>query len=114
MRPRSQSQIVVDDINTQWHDAVFSEYNKRDFNVVIAEVRVKRSKEISAIKELFEGIGSDIKTMNPPDGKERDFQRLKELYLLFNKYADMAVSSLPHFLTSSLPHFLTSSTLPNL
>ena len=30
--------------------------------------------------------------MNPPEGKDREFQRLKELYLLFDRYADMAVS----------------------
>jgi hypothetical protein len=88
----SKSQIVVDDINAEWREAIFSEYHERDFNVAIAEVREKRSKEISAVKALSDGIGNDIKKMSPPDGKERDFQRLKELYLLFNKYSDMAVS----------------------
>lgn len=88
----SRSEDVVDEMNKEWRDAIFSEYNKRDFNQAIVEVRMKRSSEISSIKELSESIAIDIKKMNPPEGKEKDFQRLKELYLLFNKYADMAVS----------------------
>jgi|GEM_PF-6981180 len=87
-----RSEDVVNDINKEWRDAIFSEYKKRDFNEAIAEVRMKRSSEISSIKELSESIAIDIKKMNPPEGKEKDFQRLKELYLLFNKFADMAVS----------------------
>jgi len=62
---------------------------------------VKRSSEISSIKELSESIAIDIKKMNPPEGKEKDFQRLKELYLLFNKFADMAVSPSGSFQTYS-------------
>jgi hypothetical protein len=96
-----RSEDVVNDINKEWRDAIFSEYKKRDFNEAIAEVRVKRSSEISSIKELSESIAIDIKKMNPPEGKEKDFQRLKELYLLFNKFADMAVSPSGSFQTYS-------------
>lgn len=86
------SEDVVDEINRAWREAIFSDYNKRDFNVAIIEVRIKRANDISSIKKLSEEIAENIKKMNPPVGKENDYKRLKELYLLINKYANMAVA----------------------
>ncbi|MCD6359712.1 MAG: hypothetical protein J7M38_02535 [Armatimonadetes bacterium] len=86
------SEDVVDEINRSWRDAIFSDYNKRDFNIAIMEVRLKRANDISSIEKLSEEIAESIKNMNPPAGKENEYKRLKELYLLFNKFADMAVS----------------------
>lgn len=88
----ANSQDVVDEINKEWREAIFSEDRKRDFNDAILEVRTKRSSDISSLKRLSEEISTDIKNMNPAEGKEQDYQRLKELYLLFNRYADMAIS----------------------
>jgi len=86
------SEDVVEEINKAWREAIFSEHRKRDFNYAIMEVRGKRVTDILSIESLSKEIGEDIKKMNPPEGKEKDYQRLKELYLLFNKYADMAVT----------------------
>lgn len=86
------SESVVDEINRAWRDAIFSDYNKRDFNAAIMEVRIKRTDTISSIKKLSEEIAKSIKKMNPPTTMESDYKRLKELYLLFNKYANMAVA----------------------
>jgi hypothetical protein len=86
------SEDVVAEINKAWREAIFSEYRKRDFNYAIMEVREKRAADILSIESLSKEIGEDIKKMNPPEGKEKDCQRLKEIYLLFNKYADMAVT----------------------
>ena len=86
------SEIVVDEINRAWREAIFSDYNKRDFNVAIMEVRIMRANDISSIEKLSEEIAENIKKMNPPVDKENDYKRLKELYLLFNKYAYMAVA----------------------
>lgn len=86
------SESVVDEINTAWRDAIFSDYNKRDFNVAIMEVRIKRTDTISSIKKLSEEIAKIINKMNPPTPMESNYKRLKELYLLFNKYANMAVA----------------------
>ena len=84
------SEDVVDEINKAWREAIFSK--PRDFNEAIMEIRLKRAADISAISKLSTNISDEIKKMTPPNGKEKDFQRLKELYLLFNKYADMAAS----------------------
>lgn len=88
----SRSEVIVDKINREWRDAIFSDSHKRDFNTAILEVRMESAKDITVIQDMSKSIGTDIKNMNPPEGKERDFQRLKDLYLLFDKYADMAAS----------------------
>ena len=85
------SENIVDEINKAWRDAVFSE-NKTDFNVAIMEVISKRRLDIISLHTLSTDIEMKLKSMSAPAGKEREFQRLKELYLLFNKYADMAIS----------------------
>jgi predicted nucleic acid-binding Zn-ribbon protein len=86
------SETVVDEINRAWREAIFSKYEKRDFNDAIMEVRLKRADDIASIERLSEEIAENIKKITPPVGKEKDYQRLKELYLLFNKYANMAVT----------------------
>jgi len=86
------SETVVDEINRAWREAIFSKDGKRDFNDAIMEVKRIRAYDISSIKSLKNEIAEEIKKMTPPVGKEKDYQRLKELYLLFNKYADMAVT----------------------
>ena len=86
------SENVVDEINKAWREAIFSEHREHDFNDAIKEIRLKRADDITSIKNLSNDISEEIKKMVPPGGKEKDFQRLKELYLLFNKYADMAIS----------------------
>jgi predicted nucleic acid-binding Zn-ribbon protein len=86
------SESVVDEINRAWRDAIFSDDDKRDFNVAIREVRIKRTDTISSIEKLSEEIAKNFKKMNPPTTMESDYERLKELYLLFNKYANMAVA----------------------
>ena len=86
------SENVVDEISRAWRDAIFSDYNKRDFNVAIMEVRMMRANTISSIENLSEEIAKSIKKMNPPAGMESSYKRLKDLYLLFNKYANMAVA----------------------
>jgi len=86
------SESVVDEINREWREAIYSDYNKRDFNEAIIEVRTKRFNTISSIKKLSEDIAQSIKNITPPPIMESDYKRLKELYLLFNKYADMAIS----------------------
>ncbi|MDI6763883.1 MAG: hypothetical protein QME83_12750 [Thermodesulfobacteriota bacterium] len=83
---------MVDEINRAWREAIFSKYEKRNFNDAIREVQLNRADDIASIKRLSEEIAENIKKITPPVGKEKDYQRLKELYLLFNKYANMAVT----------------------
>lgn len=85
------SESVVDEINREWRDAIFSDYNKRDFNVAIMEVRRRRKYTISSIQKLSKDIAESIKKITPPAIMESEYRRLKELYLVFNKYANMAV-----------------------
>jgi predicted Zn finger-like uncharacterized protein len=87
-----ESNTIVDEIKRAWHEAIFSDSNKRDFEVAIGEVLINRADDILSVKKLSEEISKNIKNMNPAVGKENDYKRLKELYLLFNKYADMAIS----------------------
>jgi hypothetical protein len=87
-----KTEPIVDEINRTWRDAIFSVYNKRDFNDAIVEVRGKHADQISQLQQLSQGISDRLKAIHPPEGKEAEFQRLKELYLLFNRYAEMAIS----------------------
>lgn len=70
----------------------FSKYDKRDFNEAIHSTRMIREKEIESIEKMTTELGQEIRTITPPEGKEKDYQRVKEIYLLFNKYAEMAIS----------------------
>jgi hypothetical protein len=88
----SNSEGVVNEIKKDWYEAIFSEDKKGDFNLAIMAVHIRRADDISSLRDLSNEISLNIKKMNPPIGKEKDYQRLKEIYLLFNKYADMAIS----------------------
>lgn len=85
------SESIIDEINTAWREAIFSDYNKRDFNIAIRQVVTNRYEQILSIKKLSDEISKDIIDKYPPAGKENEYKRLKELYLLFNKYANMAI-----------------------
>ncbi len=85
-----ETERIVDEINKAWRDAIFSEDKKGDFDMAIVGVRYERREDISRIKTSISEIGNRIKGIDPPSGKEDDYKRLKEIYLLFNKYTDMA------------------------
>jgi hypothetical protein len=87
-----KTEPVVDEINAAWRDAIFSDYNKRDFNEAILEVHHSRRRDISSIEERSADISQKIKAIVPPEGKEHDYERLKEIYLLFDKYSNMAIA----------------------
>jgi hypothetical protein len=85
----TDSEKLVDEIQETWHAAIFK-YD-RNFNVALSELRSKRQKEISDLQNSTNEIFTKIKKMKPPNGKEAEFKRLKEIYLVINQYAEMAI-----------------------
>jgi hypothetical protein len=88
----ANTETVVDQIQREWHDSIFKKHKKRDFNIAIKEVYIKNQKNVKHIKELSTSIAFHLKIMVPPNGKENEYNRLKEIYLIFNKFANMAIS----------------------
>jgi len=86
----SLSEIVVDDINKEWRDAIFSGNKKKDFNEAIMEVSRKRADEIQVIEKCVMEIKLMITEFELPDSKSDEGKRIREIYLTFVKYADMA------------------------
>lgn len=96
---------IVNLIAKSWRDAIYkqgdyldyyADYNddwEIDFNDAIYRIRTHdKLDDIKFIELLLNDLGQEIKKLVVPTGKERDSERLKEIYLLFSKYADMAIS----------------------
>jgi hypothetical protein len=94
-----ESESLITEIKETWRRAIFEK--PTDFNIALAELMETRQRKITDIRQTTENIAGRLKGMTPPSGKERDFQRLKELYLLFYKYAEMAHSPSGNFQTYS-------------
>ena len=84
-----KSSRVIDDTEKQWRRAVSEE---RDINDGIEKAQIEDKYDISTIETLSNEIKETIKFMDVPADKEQSFQRLKEIYLLFDQYATMATS----------------------
>jgi len=83
------SEKVISSIIEQWRIAID---NRSDFNSAIKMVMRMKSVDIDALKLASKDITEKLRLMSPPEGKEADYQQLKNIYLLFNKYANMAIS----------------------
>jgi hypothetical protein len=65
---------------------------KQDFNIAIWEVINNRSEEIESINKKLNELKKQIADLSPPVGDEKDYKRLKEIYLLIAEYAMMATN----------------------
>lgn len=87
----SNSEAIIGEIQKEWYDAIFDKNKKRNINVAIKEAYLKRKTEVDNVKYLTKSVENDLKNLVPPSGKDGEYNRLKEIYLIINRYANMAV-----------------------
>ncbi|BBO93073.1 zinc ribbon domain-containing protein [Desulfosarcina ovata] len=81
-RMAQKSDLIVVEINNAWREAIFSETNKRDFNEAIVDVKESRSEDIKELIKLSASIEKSLKETVIPEGKQLQFDKIKEFYLL--------------------------------
>jgi hypothetical protein len=85
----NESEKITDVVIEVWEKAI---EGNRDFNIAIKEAMRINSVGIESIELLSKDISDKIKKMKPPKSKEADYQQIKRIDLVFNKYANMVIS----------------------
>jgi hypothetical protein len=88
-----ESEILTDEIQTEWKEAIFSDYKKRDFNLAILDVMLRNDKRIQNIKIKIDEAGKAVSAAlgNTSEGNNQ-LPRLKDIYLVIAKYGEFAIS----------------------
>ena len=87
-----QSEIVIGGISDAWKSAIFSSGKKKDFNLAIAEFMKTKEANITVINDIIKENAESIKSASVPPEFENEFSRIKEIYLLVCRYAELAVA----------------------
>lgn len=86
------SEKVIKAISGMWKTSIYNNKpgKKLDINKIIKMTMSIYKKDIEFIKDTSRYIGLRLRGLTPPKGKESDHQKLKDLYIIFTDYADMA------------------------
>lgn len=88
-----ESGPIISEFQSEWNDAIFSKYNKRDFNQAIAEVKIRNSEKIKRIESMLEDAEKSISiTFTTKNEENNGYSRLKNIFLVVAKYAELAIA----------------------
>ncbi len=90
---------VIKAIEKEWRLCIKSP--NPDINRMIRTTLVEHRDKVFKIEDLSKKIAKDLRGMSAPESQKERLKRMKELYILFDEYAQFAISPSGSFISYS-------------